>query len=488
MYTMESLKSELVAVKVEKVYVCRLCMVDREDCLNIFHTSVSCGVMIGTSIQDLLFLKVAEGDGLPEMVCRHCFTKLMDFREFKEMCEKSARWLRGESSIEAFTADVGEYVNHSERQTGSADCGEANEEFSEGAEVYVKCEPVEYGDEADSKGEMGVSESTGEQCNGDASDEEASRLTADSTLTSDPLALNNVDFAEAAAVFSESPEVTPVYLLRNPGIEFSPQTLSTSRNALKFSSSTQLEHTMDDFSLSLREKFKNLRNKSTKDILSSHEMLDRDPPLVSPVFLGEGTVKDFSSVSGDNLKARESDESVTLIKRPTGVSSFTFKRKSSSKSVGEASPQRYVSILRPPTKRRAFTKPSEQPSAISNERTAEVDARKDCGASDNVKKVDPVSGPIRILPFNLRRNLNRLLGESAFLLDPSTLPDNRIGEDFGDNCQRQDSPQTPFPDVKESVCIKRNSSSKLSAKPSSVKFPSVRASNRLRNRFAVSVE
>ncbi|XP_046408488.1 uncharacterized protein LOC124172998 isoform X3 [Ischnura elegans] len=327
MYTMESLKSELVAVKVEKVYVCRLCMVDREDCLNIFHTSVSCGVMIGTSIQDLLFLKVAEGDGLPEMVCRHCFTKLMDFREFKEMCEKSARWLRGESSIEAFTADVGEYVNHSERQTGSADCGEANEEFSEGAEVYVKCEPVEYGDEADSKGEMGVSESTGEQCNGDASDEEASRLTADSTLTSDPLALNNVsevkleaemveplvdvkyelgdfpdalasnnasvqrgdkhmDFAEAAAVFSESPEVTPVYLLRNPGIEFSPQTLSTSRNALKFSSSTQLEHTMDDFSLSLREKFKNLRNKSTKDILSSHEMLDRDPPLVSPVFLG----------------------------------------------------------------------------------------------------------------------------------------------------------------------------------------------------------
>ncbi|XP_046404798.1 uncharacterized protein LOC124170148 isoform X3 [Ischnura elegans] len=74
-------------------HICRLCMKSHAYYLNVFVSSEQFKMPIGKVIEDLLMLEVAEGDSLPATVCCPCVTKLMDFREFKEMCVYSAREL-----------------------------------------------------------------------------------------------------------------------------------------------------------------------------------------------------------------------------------------------------------------------------------------------------------------------------------------------------------------------------------------------------------
>ncbi|XP_046403330.1 uncharacterized protein LOC124168956 isoform X2 [Ischnura elegans] len=74
--------------------MCRLCMNYRGDSLNIFVAKGKSGVEFGSLIEDLLNLEVFEGDGLPYRGCYLCLKKLMDFKEFKDMCVKSSDQLR----------------------------------------------------------------------------------------------------------------------------------------------------------------------------------------------------------------------------------------------------------------------------------------------------------------------------------------------------------------------------------------------------------
>ncbi|XP_046399066.1 zinc finger protein 724-like isoform X2 [Ischnura elegans] len=130
--------------------MCRLCMKYHEHFRTIFAWNVECGLLVWTVIQDLLNEEVSEDDGLPETVCHKCEGKLVEFRDFKEMCVNSGTELRKYSLDKYLQMEIKKEVDANESLSETeAHCQESLDQIAN-----VVCLPIKIGDEGQIKEEV----------------------------------------------------------------------------------------------------------------------------------------------------------------------------------------------------------------------------------------------------------------------------------------------------------------------------------------------
>ncbi|XP_046408071.1 zinc finger protein 2 homolog isoform X2 [Ischnura elegans] len=129
------------------VPLCRLCMQKNHSNFNIFTSNVASQMTVEDALHDLIGLRVAMGDGLPDTVCPQCLKKLMEFCDFKKICFESDSELRTLSSRnycrsieEEKTADETSYA---ETKECIGDSSEGTSQFPcsvQRTEIYIPLE------------------------------------------------------------------------------------------------------------------------------------------------------------------------------------------------------------------------------------------------------------------------------------------------------------------------------------------------------------
>ncbi|XP_046407985.1 uncharacterized protein LOC124172586 isoform X2 [Ischnura elegans] len=94
--------------------VCRLCLKNNYYYYNIFTSNVAYRITVEDSLNDLLGLQVAVGDGLPTTLCPLCLKKLTEFSVFKMTCLESDARLRRNSGSDCLRCIQGDEASDEE--------------------------------------------------------------------------------------------------------------------------------------------------------------------------------------------------------------------------------------------------------------------------------------------------------------------------------------------------------------------------------------